>query len=315
MDGISPTAPLDWENVALGISFVLFNVTVSAYFELGIGRSLLTAAIRCVLQLAVVALLLQKVFETNNPFVVAGIALLLNLLGTFEVVMNKAKRRHRYMFPSVFIGLLGSTVPISIIGTKVAMSVNPFWTPIQYIPVVGMLSGSAVSGVIISVSYVLKELQDNRDKVEVYLAFGASRMEACRPIAKEALRTALTPVINQMSVLGIIAIPGMMTGAILGGSSVKQAAKLQMIIMFMISSATTMASIFTTIAVIAVTVDGEHRIRVDRIDGGVHALWRARDALTKKVVEFLKKPFKFYRREHSRLQMEPEELSPLTRFH
>lgn len=74
MDGISPTAPLDWENVALGISFVLFNVTVSAYFELGIGRSLLTAAIRCVLQLAVVALLLQKVFETNNPFVVAGIA-------------------------------------------------------------------------------------------------------------------------------------------------------------------------------------------------------------------------------------------------
>lgn len=158
-------------------------------------------------------------------------------------------------------------------------------------------------------------------------------MEACRPIAKEALRTALTPVINQMrcaidptyvdlpdqemlfSVLGIIAIPGMMTGAILGGSSVKQAAKLQMIIMFMISSATTMASIFTTIAVIAVTVDGEHRIRVDRIDGGVHALWRARDALTKKVVEFLKKPFKFYRREHSRLQMEPEELSPLTRFH
>jgi hypothetical protein len=86
------------------------------------------------------------------------------------------------------------------------------------------------------------------------------------------------------SVLGIIAIPGMMTGAILGGSSVQQAAKLQIIIMFMISSATTLASIFTTMAAIAVTVDGDHRVRGDRIDGETHALWRAREAAATKMV-------------------------------
>jgi ABC-type iron transport system FetAB permease component len=74
MDAIGPSATLNWVNVALGLSFVLFNVAIATYFGLGIGRSLLTAAIRCVLQLAVVALLLQKVFESNNPFAVAGIA-------------------------------------------------------------------------------------------------------------------------------------------------------------------------------------------------------------------------------------------------
>ena len=68
------------------------------------------------------------------------------------------------------------------------------------------------------------------------------------------------------SVLGIIAIPGMMTGAILGGSSVHQAAKLQMIIMFMITASTTLASVFVSLAAIAVTVDKEHRIRGDRIE-------------------------------------------------
>jgi ABC-type iron transport system FetAB permease component len=73
MDIGGPTANLDWVNVALGLSFILFNVALSTYFELGIGRSLLTAAIRCILQLAVVAMLLEKVFETNNPFAVAGI--------------------------------------------------------------------------------------------------------------------------------------------------------------------------------------------------------------------------------------------------
>lgn len=76
------------------------------------------------------------------------------------------------------------------------------------------------------------------------------------------------------SVLGIIAIPGMMTGAILGGSSVQQAAKLQMIIMFMISASTVLGSIFTTLAVIYVTVDGQHRIRSDRIEEGAHPVWR-----------------------------------------
>lgn len=127
-------------------------------------------------------------------------------------------------------------------------------------------------------------VRENRDKVEMYLAFGASRMEACKPIGREALRLALTPVINQMSVLGIIAIPGMMTGAILGGSSVQQAARLQMIIMFMISSSTALASIYTMFAVISVAVDSEHRIRNDRIDERKFGLWRAKEWLQNKVV-------------------------------
>jgi hypothetical protein len=73
----------------------------------------------------------------------------------------------------------------------------------------------------------------------------------------------------------------MMTGAILGGSSVQQAAMLQMIIMFMISSATTLASIFSTMTVIAVTIDSEHRIRDDRIYGGMHDLWAATEEVGK----------------------------------
>ena len=104
-----------------------------------------------------------------------------------------------------------------------------------------------------------------------------------------------------------------MTGALLGGSSVDQAAKLQMIIMFMISSATTMASVFTTLAVIAVTVDGHHRIRMDRIYGEVHPIWKARDAAIRQVVGLL--TGLFHSEKESRVEMDAEELSPLTRTH
>jgi ABC-type iron transport system FetAB permease component len=69
---------------------------------------------------------------------------------------------------------------------------------LHLVPVVGMLCGSTISGIVIAANYVLKEVHDNKDKIETYLAFGASRLEACRPIAKEALRLALTPTINQM---------------------------------------------------------------------------------------------------------------------
>ena len=69
-----PTTTLHWVNVALALSFVLFNVAVSTYFKLGIGPSLLTAAVRCILQLTLVATILQSVFDTKNPFGVAGIA-------------------------------------------------------------------------------------------------------------------------------------------------------------------------------------------------------------------------------------------------
>jgi hypothetical protein len=101
------TPTLGWANVGLGLSFILFDVFVSAIFGLGIGRSLLISALRCVLQLGVVAILLQQVFATENPWAVGGIArecdymriellgfwfwlislftVLLNLLGTFEI--------------------------------------------------------------------------------------------------------------------------------------------------------------------------------------------------------------------------------------
>ena len=76
----------------------------------------------------------------------------------------------------------------------------------------------------------------------------------------------------------------MMTGAILGGSSVEQAARLQMVIMFMISSCTALSSIATTILALGVVVDAQHRVRTDRIDAREHAVWRARNWLLARIV-------------------------------
>jgi hypothetical protein len=84
--------------------------------------------------------------------------------------------------------------------------------------------------------------------------------------------------------MGIISIPGMMTGAILGGADVGQAARLQMIIMFMISASSVLACITVTLFTLNVCVDWEHRIRSDRIHKRPHAFRRASSAAIRAVV-------------------------------
>lgn len=289
--GTPKPAHLTWTNIGVGLLFLLLDAFLSWYFALGLSTSLLVAAARCVVQLTVMGFVLQRVFETDSPWAVAGITCLLILLGTVEVVINKSKRRFTHMFPTVLVSMMSSAIPVSILGTRFAMGYTPWWQPAAYIPVVGMLCGNTISAIVVSTTSVLRDIKDNRDKVEMFLAFGGSRFEACKPIATEALRLALTPTLNQMSVIGLISIPGMMTGAILGGSSVEQAARLQMVIMFLISAATALAAIMATTLACATVVDQEQRIREERISEGAATVWIVRDRISGAVLDALRWPF------------------------
>lgn len=313
----SQTTNLTWLNILFGFTFIALDAVISYAWGLKIGSSLVTASIRCVVQLAVMAAVLKSVFETNHPWAVGGIACLLNILGAIETVLNRSPRRHNYMFPAVLTAMITSTIPISLITTRFIMSVEPFWRPDQYIPIVGMLAGATVAGVVVSLTVVLKEVHENKDKIETYLAFGASRREACLPIAQNALLLALTPTVNQMSVIGIIAIPGMMTGALLGGSSVDQASKLQMIIMFCISASTALGSILATILCLVIVVDSQDRVRMDRINTKKHSIWQTRDKAIKDVTNAIRDAWKNFTGQKSvdregNLELQQGLLSPRT---
>lgn len=134
-----------------------------------------------------------------------------------------------------------STLLVGIIGSRYAMAQDPFWTPEKFIPTTGMLLGNLMSGMAVAIGSCLSSLSDGQEKIETYLSYGATRWEAGLSVATESVRLAMLPTINQMSVIGLIAIPGMMTGQIMGGASVLQAARYQQIIMFMISASTALA--------------------------------------------------------------------------
>ncbi|KAI5481281.1 hypothetical protein MNV49_004903 [Pseudohyphozyma bogoriensis] len=219
----SPSAVVDWKNVAISFGLLGVTIAVSVVLNLGIASSLLVAACRCVVQLSLMGLLLTVVFNADSPWAVLGMSLGMILLGANEVTFTRSKRRPSGLWVNSFTSLICSVLPVCTFGARFAIVNTPFWSPASFIPILGMITGNAISGMAVANNMVLKQLVDARDQVETYLAHGGTRFEVCLPVAREALRVALLPTINQMSVVGL-----MMTGAILGGESTDRAAKMQM---------------------------------------------------------------------------------------
>lgn len=154
------------------------------------------------------------------------------------------------------------------------MEQSPFWVPQTFIPTMGMLLGNLLSGMAVALSSCLSSVSSNKEQIETYLAFGASRWEAGQSIAMEAVRLAMLPTINQMSVIGLISIPGMLSGQVLSGAPVMNAVRYQQIIMFMISASTALGVLGAVIFCIQVIIDGKDRLRPERIIPGRPSLFQ-----------------------------------------
>ncbi|KAG0234481.1 hypothetical protein BGW42_006562 [Actinomortierella wolfii] len=227
-------------------------------------------------------MVLKYVFEAENPFLIILMALVLSCLGSYEAVFNKSKKRFIFMFPSVLMSMTTSCMTIGLLGTWLAMGVNPFHSPKEYIPTMGMLLGNCMTAITLGLDHCLSNISDNKEKIEQYLAMGATRWEAFQPIAREALRKAMLPTINQMSIIGLISIPGMMTGQLIAGASVLNAAKSQMIIMYLISSASAFGTFGAILLCFRICFDNSHRLRPERVI-------RNESFLPKSIREFPKK--------------------------
>lgn len=131
----------------------------------------------------------------------------------------------------------------------------------RFIPALGMALGNAISGVTITTACILDSFHTSRSNIEVYLSHGASRYEACLPLATSSLRLALLPMISNMSVIGLVSLPGMFVGSVLAGADTDTAFKLQVIIIFCLNASTAAASLAACVATCAVMVDPRGRIR------------------------------------------------------
>lgn len=258
------TQPISWWGIAGAASLLLFNGALSLWLALGLERRLLIGAARSVVQLSALGFVLVPVFESHHPAWVAAWATLMVTLAAFEAT-RRSSRGYRGVFSHAFIALAIGAVVNAILGTAVFIGVEPWWEPRYLIPLLGMILGNTLTGVALGVDRALTHADEGRERVEAMLALGATRWEATRPVARDAIRTGMVPIINAMSVVGLVTIPGMMTGQLLAGAPPPQAARYQVLIMFLVASTIAMGTATAVLLALRRVIDDEHRLRPERI--------------------------------------------------
>ncbi len=239
---MKPYIELSYGQVAMAAGLVLINGAISVLLRLDLERRLLIAAVCTVVQLLLIGLVLEWVFRVDRWYVVLGMMTIMTVVAGVA-----ATQRTRFRYPGMrsrsLLATWGSSWVVAAIALGAIVRVRPWYTPQYAIPLLGMILGNTLNGVSLGLDRLGGELAARRDRVEGLLALGASRWEAASGPVREAVKTGLIPTINAMMVVGIVSLPGMMTGQLLAGTSPVEAVKYQVVIMFLVASGTALGTV------------------------------------------------------------------------
>lgn len=256
--------PIDLPHLALSAVLVLAAGLVSIALRLGIEKKLAIASLRTVVQLLLVGYVLGWVFALRQPFVVLAL-LTLMIAAASRAAVGRSTRRYRGVHLVSFVTLALTSLATTLATTELIIDVSPWWRPQYLVPLLGMVLGNALNGISLCLDDLLASLADQRAKVEAELALGASRWEAARDPLRQAIRRGLIPMINSMTVVGIVSLPGMMTGQILEGADPSSAVRYQIVMMFMLAGATALGCMLLALVTYRRLFNARHQLRAERI--------------------------------------------------
>jgi putative ABC transport system permease protein len=257
--------------LAVAAALVVLLAILSWQLHLGIGRRILIAALRSTVQLALLGLVLNTLFAQTNPWLIGGLTLIMLGVAGFEV---RARQQRRFRGPwSYGIGTLSmflSSFSVTLLALLVIVRVEPWYTPQYLIPLLGMLLGNTMSGVAVALDNLTRSAWAQRGALEARLMLGAAGDEAVGDLRRDALRAGLIPIVNAMTTAGIVSLPGMMTGQILAGSPPWEAAKYQLMILFLIAAGTGLGSTAAVWIGSRRLFDERDRLRLERLAEPTH---------------------------------------------
>lgn len=241
MPASEATVELGW--LELGAVYALLLVPLLLLRAVGVAllRDVLVAVVRMTLQLALVGLYLRYIFALDDPRLSGAWIALMVAVAAWDV-LGRARLSRRRLWGCSLLGVGGSAVAVTAFLVFAVIRPTPVYDARYLVPVAGMILGNILNSNVIALERFYAAVSQREREYLTLLLLGASRHEARQPYLREALRAALTPTVAGMATMGIVSLPGMMTGQILGGSPPWVAIEYQLAIMVAIFTAVTLSA-------------------------------------------------------------------------
>ncbi|MSO18625.1 MAG: iron export ABC transporter permease subunit FetB [Acidimicrobiia bacterium] len=249
-----------WDALAVSTLLVFIAVALSWWRNLGLARSILWAATRALVQLTAIGLLLQIIL---NP----GVSIWWGWLWVAIMILIAAItiRWRTPNVPGTFglsLAALTGTAALTL-GVLFGLGVFPLDLR-SLISLSGLMIGNSMAVSVLVGRRIVDELSDKRDEVEARLALGASSAQAAQPYLRSSLRTALIPQIETTKVVGLIALPGAMTGLILAGVDPLDAVRVQTAVMYLVLGSVTTTATILALGIRRQLFSADHRLTAPR---------------------------------------------------
>ena len=215
-------------------SLLLMSIGLAHLLKAGQGRDIFWSGLRMFVQLLLVGYVLHLVFSLQSAL---PVLLILAVMIGFAVqtigarVQVKMPRFYRVVGTAILFGCGGMTFFFCL----VVIGLKPWYDPRYLIPLAGMVIGNSMTGASLAVERLNAEFRERREEIETTLCLGSTVQLAAEPAVSSAFRAALIPSVNAMAAMGLVFLPGMMTGQILSGTAPLIAVKYQIAIMCVIT--------------------------------------------------------------------------------
>ena len=260
MGEATPTIALSIPDLVIAGGLVLLAGTISLALRLGLHKTLAVATVRTVVQLVMLGFILRWLFEIDDPVILCLVLAAMMVSAGFAAVARSERG---------FIGVHGRSIASLLITgslttftvTGVIIGVDPWYDPQYVIPLMGMVLGNSLTGISLCLDSLLERLSERADEVEMALSFGATAREAVAEPMRQATRRGMIPIINAMMIVGIVSLPGMMTGQILAGADPMDAVKYQLVVMFMLAASNAIGCVLLSLFVFRKLFNDKHQLR------------------------------------------------------
>jgi putative ABC transport system permease protein len=231
---------LELNLINFALIYVLLIIIIAVMKRSGIDqtKTLMVACLRMTVQLVLAGLLLTVVFENPSPWITSLYVLIMILFASY-LVISKNRWLNRKFKTYVILAIGSSGISVLLYFILIVMNADVF-NPQYAIPLAGMIVGNSMTGMALGLKAFSTELTNSSDRIEALLNIGAEPKRIMNPFVNKAVEFAMMPTINSMLGMGIISLPGMMTGQILSGTSPTVAVLYQIAILIAISVAVCM---------------------------------------------------------------------------